>query len=112
MLWERRPPHEPRDDLDVRRVAELVDRGDLIEPVAALDENARVAREGRGVARHRDDERHLRTGEPLRLRERALARRIEHDGVERLEFRLPQMPAKKIVARGRDRLCTPWSPFG
>ena len=49
---------EPRHDLHMRRIAELVDRRDARQPVAAVDQDAGVAREGRGIARHRDHDRH------------------------------------------------------
>src|SRR5262245_2002272 len=66
-----RPPQQ-RDQLDMRRITELVDRRHLHEPVAAIDENTRVAREGRGIARHGNDDRNCRGGERIRLCLRAL----------------------------------------
>src|SRR6266446_7339717 len=36
---ERRSPPEPCHQFHVRRVAELVDRGDALDPVAALDQD-------------------------------------------------------------------------
>ena len=48
----RRSPHAPS-------MAELIDRRDGGQPVAAVDQDARVAREGRGIARHRDHQRDL-----------------------------------------------------
>ena len=38
----------------MRRVAELIDRRDAFEPVAAVDQEPRVAGEGRGIAGDRD----------------------------------------------------------
>src|SRR5712691_990346 len=38
-----------RHQLDMRRIEELVDRRHAREPVAAVDQDAGVAREGRGV---------------------------------------------------------------
>lgn len=64
------------------RVAELVDRHHGLDPITAIDEQPRVAREGRDVAGNCDDDRHLACGKLERLRLRALTRRIEHHGVE------------------------------
>src|SRR5205823_7579536 len=55
---ERISPREPRDDFHVRRVAELADRRDRFEPVAPVEENARVAGERRGIAGNGDHERY------------------------------------------------------
>ncbi len=58
------------------RVLELVDRRHGAETIAADDEDARVAREGRGVALHCNDQRHFALGKLARLRLGALARWI------------------------------------
>src|ERR1700683_3083948 len=50
---------EPRDDLDMGRVAELIDRGHRREPIAAIDQKAHVAGERCRIARHRDDDRDI-----------------------------------------------------
>ncbi len=39
-----------RDDLDVGREQELIDGHNAADPVAAIDEDAEVAREGAGIA--------------------------------------------------------------
>ena len=49
---------QPRHDLDMRRIEELVDRRDARQPIAAVDKDAGIAREGRGIARHRHHHRH------------------------------------------------------
>ena len=100
----RRLFFEPRDDFDMRRVAELIDRRDRREPVAAVDQKAHVARERRRIARHRDDDRHAARGELARLRLRALARRIEHDGVEVVELRRTKRILEQIAPLDLDRL--------
>ena len=41
---------EPRHQLDMRGVAELVDRRHAFDAIAAVDQNSRVARECRDVA--------------------------------------------------------------
>ncbi len=72
---------EHADQLEMRRPEELVDGRHLFQFVAGIDENARVAREGRGIARDADD------GLDAALREMGclfagpFARRIEDDGV-------------------------------
>ena len=95
---------EPRHQLDMRRVAELIDRRHALEPVAAIDQDPRVARECRGIARHRDHDRHLARRELLRLRLRALPRRIEHHGVEVAQFLRHQRAAEQVARLGLDRL--------
>ncbi len=67
----------------MRGKAELVKRRDGLQAKAALDEQTRVAREGRRVARDGDDERQGARGEFARLRLRPGARRIEQGAVER-----------------------------
>src|SRR5947208_3380678 len=64
---ERISPREPRDDFHVRRIAELVDRRDRFEPIAAVHKNARVAGERRGIAGNGDHDRYAGAGELLRL---------------------------------------------
>ena len=50
------------------------------------------------------DERHLRGGELARLRLGALARRIEHDGVECVAARPAERPAEQVARLRLDRL--------
>ena len=71
----------------MRRKAELVKRRDGLEAKPAVDQEARVAGEGRRVAGDRDDERQRARGEFARLRLRPGARRIEQDAVEGGELR-------------------------
>ena len=92
---------EPTDDLDMRCVAELIDRRDAREPVAAVDQNAR-----RRAQRSRDCTRpRPRSGtllcELARLRLGALARRVEHHRVEALEFLV------RTAAAGTGRAAAP-----
>ena len=61
----RNLPRKPRDQLDVRGMAELIDRGDAFDMKSALDQDPRVAGEGRGVAGHRDHGCDLAGGELL-----------------------------------------------
>src|SRR5690348_9153334 len=60
--------HEAGHQLHVRRPDELVDRLDHGEAEAAVDERARVAREGRGIARDHDRAPDAGRGERRRLR--------------------------------------------
>src|SRR5262249_32831635 len=78
----RRSPRQPRHDLHMGRITELVDRRHLAEAIAAIDQYFDVAREGDGIARHRHDDGNAALCEFVRLRFGALARRIEHHGVE------------------------------
>ena len=48
---------EASDGLHMRRVAKLVDRRDRRQAIAAVREDACIARERRGIAGHRDDQR-------------------------------------------------------
>ncbi len=80
--------------------AELVKRRHRLDPKAALDENARVAGEGRRIAGDGDDERQSAGGERARLLERARARRIEQRGVERGELVGSQRTAEKVARLG------------
>src|SRR5271154_3460418 len=74
-------PPEPRHQLDMRRVTELVDRRHRLDPVAAIDENPCIARERRDVAGDRDHHGDLACRELKALRLRALPRRVEYDSV-------------------------------
>src|SRR5208282_3486297 len=73
-------------DFDMRGKAELVKRRHGLDAKSAVDEDARVAREGRGVARDGRDQRQGGGGERARLLERARARRIDERRVEGGEF--------------------------
>ena len=99
-------PHkdEPRHQFYMRGVAELVDRGDAIEGIAACDQDARIAHECRHIARYRNDDGYLAGGQLVRLRLRALPRRIEHHGVIVAQFRRHQRPPEQVARLGLDRL--------
>src|ERR1700689_3260888 len=73
---------KPRHQFDVRRIQKLVDRGDALDSVTAVDQDARVAGKGRDIARHRDPPRDLARGEPFGLRLCTLPWRVEHDRIE------------------------------
>jgi hypothetical protein len=88
---------EPRHQLDMRRVAKLVDRRDALDAIAAIDQEPGVADEGRHVAGHRDHGADLARGELNRLRLRALPRRIEHDRVEVAQFLQGYSTPKQLV---------------
>jgi len=90
-------PRKPCHELDMRRVAELVDRRDAVAAIAAIDQESRVAGEGRGIAGHRDDDGHCACRELLGLRQRALPRRIEHDGIMVAQFLRDEWPAEKVA---------------
>ena len=102
---------EQRNQLDMRRPEELVDRHQFLQPVSAVLQGARVAREAAGIAGAIDDPRHLRAGEFGDLRGGARARRIEHDGVEGVELLRHQRIAEQVAAlapsRGCRRSCAP-----
>ena len=91
------PRRKRRDQLDMGAEAKLVDGRDRVDPIAARDQGFCVARECRGVAGDIDDAFDFRTRELLRLRLRALARRIEDDGVEGRKLGREQGPAEKIA---------------
>ena len=80
--------------------AELVKRGHGLDLKTAVDENTRVAGEGRRIARDRDDERQSRGGERARLLERAGARRVDERRVEGREFFGAQWTAEKVARLG------------
>src|SRR5690349_23814188 len=46
------------DELDMMREGELVDHLHAVEAIGAIEQDARIARESRGVARDRDEHRH------------------------------------------------------
>src|SRR5262245_65214884 len=95
---------EMGDQFYVRRIEELIDGCHLLETIAAGNEDAGVARESRGIAGDGDHRRHRGTRELARLALGALARRIEHYGVEPLEFHLAQWVAEQIAWLRRHRL--------
>src|SRR6185312_16984213 len=57
-------PEHPHQ-LDMRRKGKLVDRRYGFEAIAAIDEEARIAREGFGLTRDGNDHRHFRAGDLL-----------------------------------------------
>ena len=88
----------------MRGVEELIDRRDGDEPIAAVDQVTNVAGKGARIARHRHDNRNAAGGERSRLGVRALARRIEYDGIEAVELRRNERILEQIAALGGDGL--------
>ena len=86
------------------RITELIDRRDGGKLVAAVDQQACVAREGDGVARYRDDKGRRALRDLARLGVGALARRIEHDGVEGFQFARHQGATEQVARLRLDRL--------
>ena len=86
------------------REQELVDRDDARDLVTAIDEDAKVARQGSRVARHRHEPLHLRLGQLLSLRGGTRARRIEDHGVVRLELLPAERIAEEVAPVRADRL--------
>ena len=85
----------------MRRETKLIDRRDGFEAIAAFGENAHVACETRRVAGDGDEGRNCARRQFPRLRQRARARRIEHDGVEPFEFVAPERTMEEIARLAR-----------
>src|SRR5262245_13115215 len=68
------------------RIAELIDRGDTVELVAAINQNFCVTSKSRRIARYCNNNRDRAFGKLACLRHGALARWVEHKGVECLQF--------------------------
>src|SRR5215212_4372785 len=97
-------PNEPRHQLDMRRVPELVERSHALKGVAAIDEDPAVARKACYIAGYRNHHRNLAGGELAGLRLRALTRRIEHHGVIVAQLLRHQRTPEQIADLGLDRL--------
>ena len=76
---------------------ELIHRRYRFEPIPAIEQQSGVAREGRRIARHRDDSGNGAFRKLARLRLGALTRRIEHQGIDALELLRHQRPAKQVA---------------
>lgn len=85
-------------------MAELVHRHHVLDLVTTIDQEPRIAGEGRGVAGHGDHHRHLARGELQGLRLRALTRGIEHHGVEVAQLLRHQRAAEQVARLAPDRL--------
>ena len=85
-------------------MAELIHRRHAVDRIAAVDQHARITREGCRVARHRDNDGNFAGGELFGLRFGALAWRIEHGHVEVVQFLRHQRPAEQVARFGFDRL--------
>ncbi len=85
----------------MRRPQELIDRQQFLQPVPAVLQNPRVAGKAAGIAGAVDDPRHLRLRKLGRLRHGAGARRIEHGGIEGVEFRGHQRIAEQVAMHRR-----------
>jgi len=78
--------NEQRDRFDMTGPQELIDGFQLLQPVARILHHPRVARETAGIALGIDHPLDLRARDLGDLRRRSCARRIEHDGLERVEL--------------------------
>ena len=85
----------------MRRPQELVDRQQFLQPVSAVLQGARVAREAAGIARGVDHARHLR---PRQFRRSAPRRRRAADRAGRRRRRRAPSPSADC---GRDRAARP-----
>src|SRR5262245_49404807 len=97
---------QQRNQLDMRRPQELIDRPQFLQPVSALLQCPRIAGEGRRIARGIDHALHLGTRQLGALRCRAGARRIEQDGVECVELGFAERVPEEIAARHRRLVAT------
>ncbi len=95
---------KPRHQLDMRGMTELIDRRHALQPVAAVDQDTRVAGEGCGIARDRNHHADLACRELKALRLRALARRIEHDRIVVAQFLRHQRTPEQVARLGFQRL--------
>ena len=96
---------EGADQLDMGRPAELADRLDPVETIAALDQRLRVAGEGGRVAGDVGDPRHGRAGEQGRLLLRAGAGRIEHHRLEAVQLGDVERAAEEVAMVDEDGRC-------
>src|SRR5689334_17492264 len=88
---------EPRHDLHVVRIAELIDGRDALEFVATIDQSFRVAGKGRRIARDGNYHRYDAFGEFVCLGVGPLAWRIEYDRIEIFQFRSHEGAAKQVA---------------
>jgi hypothetical protein len=86
------------------REEELIDRHDARDAIAAIDEDAEIARERAGIARHRHKLRHARFGESFGLRGGAGTRWVEHHGVIGLKLFRAERRTEEVAVEGPDRL--------
>ncbi len=75
--------------------------------IAAVDENAHIARQGSGIARDGDDHRHRGARQSLGLGLGAGARRIEYDRVETFQLLGRQRLAQQVAHFRLDRASGP-----
>ena len=83
-----------------------------LQPVPALLQRSRIAREGGGIARGIDDAGHLRSRKLRALHRRARARRIEQHGIEVVELGRGERIAKQIASLHRRAATTRASAGG
>ena len=93
---------ETRDELEIGRPCEGVEGPHLDEPVAAVNDGARIAREGRRVARDRDEPRHAARGKGAGLRQRPRVGRIENDRIEARQILARERPRGEVAPLARD----------
>src|SRR5262245_45027673 len=92
------------------RITELIDRGDAIELVTAVNQNFCVTSKSRRIARYCNDNRDRAFGKLACLRHGALARRVKHKGVECLQFTRYEWTPEEVAHTRIDRLkpgCAP-----
>src|SRR5512143_2147127 len=97
-------PCEWRDQLNMLRPQKLVYGGDGPHAVAALDQDACIARETARVTGNIGDARDLRFRQLRDLRLGASARRIQRDGLELPQFRGRERNLEEITPGARHRL--------
>src|SRR5262245_34285461 len=85
-----------RDDFHVMGITKLIDRRDMVDRVAAIDQRSCVTREGGCIAGHSDHERHRAFNKLSGLCLGALTRRVEHDGIENIEFACHEWTPEKV----------------
>src|SRR5262245_18954145 len=97
---------QQRNQLDMRRPQELIDRAQFLQPVSAILQSPRIAGEGRRIARGVDHAPRPATRQLGTLRRRTGARGIEQDGGEGVELGATERIPEEIAARHRHLVAT------
>src|SRR5262249_39086219 len=82
----------------------LIDRGDTVELVTAVNQNSCITSKGRRIAGYCDDNRYRAFYKLACLRHGPLARRVEHNRLEHLPFARPEWTAGENADFRIDRL--------
>jgi len=77
---------EMREHFDMRRPQKLIHGDDSFQTITAVDENPRISRKTRRIARNIENGWNSRTRQVSRLRHRPDAWRIQHNGIEIIEL--------------------------